>query len=398
MLLIYPKLRSVVVPTLFSYNRLRIFDDDDRRIAALFKDAFRVKRDLQHDSEAYIEYRRNLFNEPFSLEQGLPIKIRYIPDCPKPILLMSLNHTVADGMGWLHMVDSLMAYLNGKRPHLVPLDNPSLMPSLLEPPYYKVPIKFYKSLNIYARDAYKLTGKTIIPASSRPANFFGPLDLQHHTLSYDLASIKSRSKTFGCSITVLLSAALAISLSRRYGKDMGDVIGIPVQVDLRPYFDGEKPIFGNYLRASMITIHRKDWEDRSTRIIKMIETQLTQQLRQIKNKEILFPLLIEKINTLMGKKNYARFVRMLRRKRKLCRMTSSISNIGNTDGMNSHGAKAQVCEVISTTQYHGLLLSFSSIDGQINTVFSYPEAEFSREEIQDLIRSFEQALGELLEG
>ena len=109
---IYPKLRSVLVPTLLSY-RLKVLDDNDRRIDAIFHASFRVEHALQYDSEKYIEYRRRLFNEPFSLEHGLCIKICFIPDNSHPVLLVSLHHLVADGMGWLHMLDSLLAFLNG---------------------------------------------------------------------------------------------------------------------------------------------------------------------------------------------------------------------------------------------------------------------------------------------
>ena len=64
---VYPKLRSVVEPTLFSY-RIRIYDDHDENLEVLFKAAFRVRRNLAFGSEEFIEYRRALLNEPSALE------------------------------------------------------------------------------------------------------------------------------------------------------------------------------------------------------------------------------------------------------------------------------------------------------------------------------------------
>jgi len=136
MLSIYPRLRSLVEPTLFSY-KLRIFDDNDKQLEVLFNHAFRVKRNLLHNSGEYLQYRSELLNESFPLEQAIPIKIRYLPDDPMPVLLISIHHVACDGMSWIHMVGSLICYLNGKTPPFVPLDNPSVIPALLIRPFRK---------------------------------------------------------------------------------------------------------------------------------------------------------------------------------------------------------------------------------------------------------------------
>jgi len=77
-------------------------------------------------------------------------------------------------------------------------------------------------------------------------------------------------------------------------------------------------------------------------------------------------------------------------------MTCAFSNLGNLDNLNSHGEKAQVCEAIATVAAPNLFISTSVLDGKINTIFSFPEAEFTEKEVGKIIQSFEHELGELL--
>ncbi|MCD6570900.1 MAG: hypothetical protein J7L53_09385 [Deltaproteobacteria bacterium] len=394
MLTIYPKLRSIVEPTLFSYN-LKILEDNDERLNVLFNNSFHVVYSIKFDSPDYVKFRRDLYNEPFSLEQTIPIKIYYLPDDSKPILLISIHHVVGDGFSWIHMVGSLMSYLNGKKPSLLPLDNPSLTPALLENKWYKIPLQIYNSLKLYAQNIRKPENKAVIPATSHTVNFYGPVDMYHKTLSYNLTSIKSKTRELGCSITSLLLTALTISLSQDSKQRKGDIIRIGLSVDLRPYFTGKTPIFGNYLTGLTVDIPRKCL-DNPKKILKEITSQMTYNLGLIKQKQIFLPVLIYKLFTIMGKKNYARGLRMVK-KRRLIDRTFGLSNIGNVDHLNSHGPKAQIYDAISCAPSQGLLVVINSIEGHINTEISFQEAEFTRDEIKNLIKAFEKELGRLLE-
>lgn len=390
---IYPKLRSVVEPTLFSY-RFRVLDDNSRELEVLFNDAFRVVRNMQYNSKEYIEYRRNLINEPFSLEQGLPIKIRYIPDDPTPVLLLSMHHIACDGVGWFHMENSLLKYLNGKHPPEIPIDNPSLLPALLNKPYYTAPMQLYRSFKIFRDSQRKNKGHVIIPASSRPTDFFGPVGVHQHFLTHDLKKLKSKSKEIGYSINVLHLTALTMALSRGPGKDKGNVVGIMVSMDLRTNFEEKKPVFGNYVVEFMVRTPKKYW-DNPKEILHTIDEQLKLNMQRVKNKEIVFPLFVDKLFTLVGKKNYARGARQVKKKG-LLQTSCAFSTLGNIDFINSHGTKAQVCETMSIVPQHCLFVTSSSLDGKTNTNVSYPEDEFAHDDILEFIKRYEQAMGELL--
>ncbi len=394
MVSIYPRLRSVVEPTWFSYG-IRILDDvdDKRRIDILFNDAFRVRRDIAYNSEEYIDYRRDLLNEAFSLEQGLPIKFRYLPDDAQPVLLISVNHVTCDGMAYIHLMNSLIAYLNGKKIPAIPVDNPSLKPVLLEKNYLKIPSQLYKSYKIFKNELQEIKNDRIIPASADSVDFLGSVGTHQKALSYDLKTILSKSRELGCSLTVFILAAISISFFRRSDENCGNVAGILLPFNLRPFFDENPPVFGNYVRATMIRSYRKHVNN-PKQLFKEIQNQLIKFKTQTENKEIIFPWLIEEAHMLIGRKNYARAARILKKRGRL-RLTCHNSNLGSMDGLNTHGTKCQVCEAISTAPSYSLVIGIASLDGHINTSISYPEADFTYEEIEDLFKSIEHEIGEL---
>ncbi len=394
MLTIYPRLRSVVEPTLLSY-RICVIDENDTRLETLFDDSFKVKRNLKHDSEAYVDYRRGLFNESFSLEHGLPIKIRYIPDDPRPVLLLSIHHIACDGMGWIHLVNSLVSHLNGNHPPVVLLENSSLKPALFEKSFYKIPLQIYQSYKILRNDIRQQKGYKIIRASTTSAKYFSPSNIYQQHLKVDFSSVIAKSKKLNCSITVLLLTALSMAFMKRRSGDGGNVVGTILSLDSRPYFREHKPIFGNYALTSMIWARKYD-QGEPAKIIDAIDKQVKRSLLRLKNKEIIVSMLVEKLYTMVGKKYYAWGAKAAK-KRGLIPMTCAVSNLGNLNGMNSYGGKAQVCEAIATVPHpNGLFITMSGMDGRLNLNFSYPEAEFERKEIIELKQFFEIELGELL--
>ena len=77
-------------------------------------------------------------------------------------------------------------------------------------------------------------------------------------------------------------------------------------------------------------------------------------------------------------------------------MTCAVGTGGSVDSLNSHGSRAQVCEAIGVIPHHGLFMAINSLDGLIDMHLSYPEAEFTRDDIKALIHSFEHELGNLI--
>ena len=393
MLTIYPKMRSLVQPTFISY-RLMVLDDNDARLEILFDHAFRVIKGVQYNSSEFIRIRRDLYNEPFSIQQSIPVKVYYFPDDHNPFLLMSINHIITDGSGWIHMVGSMMSYLNGEKPQVVPIDKPSLMPAIMGKGFSKIPKQFLNSYRSASSMSKEHKGEIVIPASLHTKNFVGPLDLHHQSLKHGLNEIKSKAKEFGCSLNTFMLAAVALTMSRGPGRNSGNAIGIGLPIDLRPYFPGKPPIFGNYLAGVEVRIPRQHW-DNPKAMLDEINAQMRTFMRLLKQKEMFIPNLIFKISTFFGKKNYARIIRSLIGKGLTIR-TCGVSNIGNIDHLNSYGTKAQIIDAISSAPSQGVLIVINSIENVMNIKVSFPVAEFSRQEILILVHELELAIDELL--
>lgn len=391
---IYPKLRSVVEPTLFSY-KFRIHDNADEKIDFLFNDAFRVKYNLAYGTPEFHDFRRSFLNEAYSPEQGLPLKIRYLPDTRPPVMLLSVHHGVCDGTSWGHIVNDLMAYLNGKPASSHPLDNPSIAPAFLEKPYTRIFDQFKRSYKAQKETAEKHKGQKIFNPSSRPVNFFSPVDMHHHIISRDEKTILATTKKLGCSIYAFLLTALTMALTRNAGPGSGDLISIIFSIDLRSFFDENRPFFGNYAGAYTISFLREDCS-RPKSLMADINAQMFSQMYLFKKKNKLYPMLMKKLFTLIGKKNIVNATLTMKRKG-MIQMTYAVSVLGNLNRLNKHGDKALMDEAIATVPHQGLLFTVSSINGKLITNFSYPEAEFTHDEIKAHVAHFEEAMDGLVE-
>ncbi len=390
---LYPRLRSLLEPTLFSYQ-LRILDDHDERIDLFFNNAFRVIPQVRYNSQEFLSARRNFYNEPFSLLQTIPLKVCYFPDDPTPVLMLSVHHVVGDGSACVHMTGSLMAYLNGKKPEPIPVDNPSLVPALMNYPWYKVPSQFYRSFQILMQDSKLAPKGRFIPATDKPVNFFGPVDIHADVLRQDLSLIRARAKELGVSITTVILTALTISLTRNRNAP-GDIAGIIVSVNLRPFFPGKKPIIGNFITGFMIKLPRAIWED-PLAMLNEVQSQMTHKLGRIENKQNMVSGLSAKMSTLIGKKNYARVIRMAKQVGILSK-TGALANLGSVDSLNSYGTKAQICEFLGSGPSHGLFVSINTLENKVFVSYTYQEAEFTRDEVQSLMIRFEESLGGILD-
>ena len=392
LLTIYPRLRSLLEPTLFSYQ-LRILDNNDERLDLFYNNAFRVTPQVKYNSQEFISFRRNFYNEPFALLQTIPLKICYFPDDPTPVLMLSIHHVAGDGAAVVHMIGSLMAYLNGKRTEPVPIDNPSLVPALMNLPWYKFPSQLYQSIQLLMQDSKQAPKGRIIPATDKPVNFFGPVDIHVDVLKYDFSLIRTTARELGVSITTIILTALAISLTQ--GRNIqGDIAGIIVSANLRPFFSGKKPIIGNYITGFMIRLPRAIWGDHQA-LLNEVHSQMTHKLKRIENKQNLVSGLATKMSTLVGKKNYSRVIRLAKQVGILSK-TGALANLGSVDSLNSYGNKAQICEFLGSGPSHGLFVAINILEGRVFVSYTYQEAEFTRAEVQARMAQFEESLGNLL--
>lgn len=202
MLAMYPRLRSIIVPTLFSY-RMMILDNEDSRVNVLFNEAFQVRRNMIFGTEDFFQYRHGLVNEPCLLDNRLGIKFHYLPDDPTHALIIVLNHVTGDGMSQALIIDSLMAYLNGKSPELLPLDDSSMKPALFEKSYFRIPIQLWKSYRILREESRKNKNDKIISVSDTHTDYFGPVNSYSQPFSFGIKPIMAKSKELGYSVPSL---------------------------------------------------------------------------------------------------------------------------------------------------------------------------------------------------
>lgn len=394
MLTIFPRLRTIVSPTLFSYC-LQVIDDHDERLEFLFNDAFRIKHGLEYNTEAYFQYRRDLFNEPYALEQGLPIKVRYLPDSSTPVLLFNIHHMICDASSKV-LVDSLLAFLNGIAHPIQPIENPSTMPALLHSNRLKLPHQILTSYRFTRNMLRKNSNDVFLNPSTRPAHFWGPVDIHTHVFPYSVNELRLAAKKFDATLTVFLLTALTMTLSHLPVPNKGNSIGIIVPVDLRPYFPGQPPVFGNYISTCMIRTPLSICQNKRE-ISRVIGEQLTVYLDALRAKDVIIPELIQAAYPLMGKKFYSEAIRHVKQ-RGLLSKSCGFSNIGSLDAFNSHGTRSQVIEYTSNTPSHGLLMVMGTLEDRINISFSYQEAEFTRGEILEFVKSFENMLSTIISG
>lgn len=394
MLTMYPRLRSIIVPTLFSY-RMMILDNDDRRVDVLFNEAFQVKRNMVFGTDDFFQYRHGLVNEPCLLDNRLGIKFHYLPDDPNPALIIVLNHVIGDGMSQAFIIDSLMAYLNGKKSDPLPLDDSSMKPALFEKNYFKIPLQIWKSYRILREESRKNKNDKIIEVSDTHTDYFGPVNSYSQPFNVGIKPILSKAKELGCGVSIFMTTALALSIMRNRGEDKGDTVGILSSFDMRPYFGDKRPVIGNYLRATMLRAHRKHL-DHPKEMMKDLQTQMDTFRKHLEKKEILFPWMIEELQKFVGRKNVARFVKSSKRK-EIMRMTCHHSTVGSMDFLNKHGDKARLCGYYTATAHHALFFGLATLDGAIQSFFTYPEAEHTVDDIQKLYKNLDEEFLKLLD-
>lgn len=386
----YPRFRSVIVPTWFTY-RLHLLAPDDPRTQILFLDAFHVRHGLAYETPEYYAFLRDFLNEPYSLEQGLPFKVRYLPE--SAVLLFSVHHMTCDAIWFATVMDALVAILNGERPPYHPAAYPSIMPRLLHRPFYRLLWQLVTSGITLLADLWQGRSQGTIPATTRPAPCHGAIDVLVHTLPYDLATLKARSQTLDCSITVLILSALALTVSRGPGRNLGNKISILVQADIKPYL-GKKPLpIGNYVHSPHVLIPRNLW-DQPEKIPAAIQQQLSCEIERMRSGKILFRFLVNKVFSFLGRKQYARLQCTLKSSRFLSN-SCALSNIGNFDRFNTHGPLT-VAESFLTSPAGCLFLVMSSMRNQCHVTFNYHEYEFTPAEISSFVQAFDHAFDELM--
>jgi NRPS condensation-like uncharacterized protein len=176
-------------------------------------------------------------------------------------------------------------------------------------------------------------------------------------------------------------------------KSESNAVHIYFLIDMRPYFENNPPVFGNYIVSGLIRIPQSCWHDTAA-MTDTIKKQLDDNLARLRNHETIFPMLINKAVLMLGRKRYAALVRNIKERGKVP-MSYIFSNLGNIDKINSTGS-VNFSQAIAVVPQPGIMMTSSTIGGRINFNFSYPSEEISRNDIKLFASEFDNALGGLL--
>jgi NRPS condensation-like uncharacterized protein len=313
--------------------------------------------------------------------------------------MIFIHHMACDGLSFHRMVDTLMAILNGKEVDESPVEDPCLIPAIVEKPFYRIPFQFYRSLKTYRSMAAGKKRCTVIHSSRHPSNRFGTVNLYRRVLSHDVESIKRISAGLQCSISVLIIAALTrVLIHRDREKQTGNTVGIFHAIDLRPLFP-DPPRVGNYALFSKLNIREEFWQDLPA-MIGEINRQWVGNVERYRRREMLvFYLLDVFLPTVFGKKFLARMMEKTRIKNgRMINGTCFVSTGGSLDRFNTHGNTATVIEFVDSATINHLFVAITSLGGKVSTNITYPENDFSFEEIRKIAQSLDETLGKILEG
>jgi len=394
MMRIYPRLRHLVRPVLCTY-RLEILNDTE--IDGYFQGIFTVETGVPYESDAFMHRRKLFLNRGFDLERELPLRALYFPDHDNPTLLLSLHHITCDGMGWRHLVDSLMAFLNGKTMMPLSVEDNRIYSSFLERPLSRVPRQLFRAWKNNRENVMRSRqGKPFVYSLKNAYPVFGPTDMHEQDLSSGLVVLKEASRRYGCTITVLLMAALALTMEELDSSNQGgDTAHVHFLIDLRPFMKQPAPVFGNYIISGLVRVHKAIFSDHRA-LVNAVKEQLRYNLEQAEKKNIIIPILINSLIKVVGRRLSVYIARIIEKKGMLS-FAYVFSNMGNLGSLNRHGPGAVLKSANATVSQQGIFFVTSCIGNTMNMVFSYPEREVSRKEIQYIIDVFEKHLKKLTE-
>jgi len=385
----YPRLRTVVEPTFLSH-RLRVLDDGD--VEQLFDDAFRVVTHVSSDLASLEGYVAEVLNEPFALERGLPIRLRYLVNGPHPTLVVMVHHVVCDGRSVMMAVEAILRALNGKPVEPLPIDSSSMLPAVLPSTFVAKLSSVWRSFLDERARARALRGRRITRFGARDARRFGVVGARLHLLPVGMDELKRVSIARGCTVTALVMAALVEAFGRRTnGIDEAgrDAVAIRLSVDLRRYFPaGRTPTFGNYVATFFVHVGAVD----AARALASVSSQLRDGLERFERKLMSYPLLVAELYAAIGRKLFGLAALASKRRGRLPAMTCHYSNLGNLDALNAKDATIRIGGLLATAPNVGPFIVTSGLGDSLALTLSYAKNEATDAEVHALFDRLDDAI------
>lgn len=382
----YPRLRAVIEPTLFSYV-LRVLADED--IEPLMDESFAVAKGVTADLPSLEAYTKQLLNEPFALERGLPVRARLVEDAHSPVLFVVFHHVVCDGRSLIGALAGLVRLLNGMPIEDTALDPPSMIPALVPRGFFAKLASLFRSFGIARAEARRMRAHSIVKLGGKRHARFSGYDVRLRRLPVAVADLTRAAEKLGCTVTALVAGALAQAFGEGTKRDGKNAIAIRLSVDLRKYFEkGKRPVFGNYVA----TMNVLTTELTASPAAVDIDRQMREGLERFDKKLMSYPFLMGELMMRVGRKLVARAIAKQKRNDTLNPMTCLYSSLGGVDALTPKGAKLRVVEFIGTAPNIGPFLISSHTEDTMTVAFSYLRDEATDEEVYAILERLETAL------
>lgn len=381
----FPRLRSVVEPTLIGY-RLRLLADED--VEVLFDDAFRVTTHVADDLPALETYAQELINEPFALERGLPIRTRFLPSPEASTLILMVHHVVCDGRSMMMLMESLLRALNGKGLETARVDPPTMLPAILPEGFFAKLGSLVRSFRVARATRARTRGQRVITLG-RNAPRFGPVGVKFHPLPVSMAMLARAAKAHGTTVTALVIAAIAEAFGKGLPEDGRNAVAVRLSVDLRRYYPKTRtPGFGNYVATFFVNATAFD----ARRAMRDVGDQLKEGLARFEAKLMSYPLVVAEIVSRTGRKLFGMIAAAAKRRGKLPPMTCHYSNLGNVDVLNAKDATIRLRELLPIAPNVGPFLVTSGLGDTLALSMSYAREEVTEREVYALLERLDEAM------
>jgi NRPS condensation-like uncharacterized protein len=389
----YPRLRSRIVPTGWTY-KLQLLPDD-HLIDQLFADAFRVQTGVDADSHEALEaFHNTLLNDALSMERGLPWRARFIAHPTRPVLVFALHHIIGDGRSNLQMIGAVLARISGKPIPPCPLQSPSMVAAVAPTSWAKWPASILGWWRNTRRDAQAAQGQKVITLASRVSPRFTTSSAVHHELPCSPSQLRTTAKRYGTTINNLMTAVIANSFLAREPNNPQAVAAIRISLDLRRLFpEGQQPEIGNFVASFAMRATR---QPSLSEQIHAIEAMAKDYLARYERREAALPLMFYELLPIMGRRLYSYLIVKAKAGRRGEEVSCHFSNLGSGEHLNPKDAQARITELWVTTLGITPILGFVSLGDKMFLTVGHQNDEIEPATVRAFLGSLDDELRKLV--
>jgi NRPS condensation-like uncharacterized protein len=390
----YPRLRSVIVPTGWTY-KLRILPDD-HLVDQLFDDAFRVQAGVDATSRPALEaFHSQLLNESLQMERGLPWRARFIDHPTQPVLVFTLHHIIGDGRSNLQMIAAIMGRLSGKPIAPCPLQSPSMVAAVTPKSLAGWPASIAGWWRNARRDTKAAQGQKVITLATRSSPRFTTSRVVHHELPCSPLQLRATAKRYGTTINNLVSAVIANAFLAREPNNPQAVAAIRISLDLRRHFpEGSQPEIGNFVASfSARATHQPTLTDQ----IRAIEAQVKDHMGRYERREAALPLMFYELLPIIGRRLYSYLIVAAKARRRGQEVSCHFSNLGSAEAIHPADPQVRIQELWVTTLGVTPILGFVSLGDKMFMAVGHQNDEIEPASVEAFLSHIDAQLRTLVQ-